>query len=107
MKEKSLTISGERVLLLTVPVPDGLMIGETFTASVTLPLATSPSSAKTTSQWIWLDGSGNLIENESQMEGDSALWSISVEDAPMEDSNTPLSHSGCWCNSSEKRDTDD
>ena len=99
MSESSSTTSPRKVLTLNVPVPDGLTTEGTFTVSVTLSSGTSPSSAKTSALWTYLDGWVNLNGSVKQTEVDSVQWSISDEASQTQKPNTPRSHSGCWCHS--------
>lgn len=92
---------------LTVPVPDGLMTGETYTVSITLSLGTSQSNVKTRKQWTSQDGSQSWSANEWQMVEDLVLSSTKNVGQEKEMTSTQLSHYGCWCNSSKKRDTND
>lgn len=94
-------------MTLIVPVPDGLMTGETYTVSITLSSETSQSNVKTRKQWTSRDGSENWSVSEWQTVEDLALSSIKKEEQRKEKSSTPPSHFGCWCNSSKKRDTND
>jgi len=85
----------------------GQMIGVTYTESATRYSGTSPSSARTTGAWTSLGGWVNWSESELQMVEDLAWSSTRKSGSRQQTSSTPLSHSGCWCNSSKKRDTDD
>lgn len=94
-------------ITVNVPVPGGVMTGEIYTVSVTVSSETSLSNARTRKQWTSQDGSKNLIVSEKRTVGDSAQSFTKSEATPKRKTNTPLSHSGCWCNSSKMRVTDD
>jgi hypothetical protein len=49
----------------------------------------------------------NSKGNVQQTAVDSVPWSISEKESLTLASSTPLSHSGCWCNSYRKQATDD
>ena len=85
----------------------GLMTVATFTALSRLLVMRSPLSAKTKSDLTLLAGSLNSLPNLETQEDWLGLSSISAEVRHAVTSNTPRSHSGCWCNSSKKRDTSD
>jgi len=107
MNDSLSNTSSQNYLTLNVPVPDGATIEETYMVLVTLRMDRSPLSAKITSQWLFRDGSVNWSESERLMAEDLEPLSTSEKQSQTQGNSTPLSHSGCWCNSSKKRGTDD
>lgn len=107
MSERSFDTSQHKDLLLSVPVPDGAMTGETFTVSITVSSGTSRSNAKTTRRSTSQAGSKNSKSNEKITVEDLERLFTSDEITETEATSTPRSHSGCWCNSSHQRGTND
>lgn len=83
----------------------GLMTVETFTVLSRLLALRSPLSARTKSDLTLLAGSLNSLPKLDTQEDWLGLSSISAEVRHAVTSNTPRSHSGCWCSCSRKRDT--
>lgn len=107
MNDSLSNTSSQNYLTLNVPVPDGATIEETYMVLVTLRMDRSPLSAKITSQWLFRDGSVNWSESERLMAEDLEPLSTNVKQSQIQGNSTPLSHSGCWCNSSDGQGTND
>lgn len=59
----------------------------------------SYGNARTIEALRCLYGLKNFLSNAEMLERISEQLSTSDEASPIQPSNTPLSHSGCWCNS--------
>ncbi len=94
-------------MTLNVPVPDGATTGGTYTVSVTLTWEPSPLSVKTTRRSPSRDGSLSWTESDTRMVEDLVRSSTRKKGKRKPTSSTRRSHSGCWCNSSDGRDTDE
>ena len=86
-------------------VQAGQMTVETFTGLAVLMADRSSWSARTTELQNLLAGYLNYGQSALTLEQKLEPWFISALEAQAEKINTPRSHSGCWCNSSKKRDT--
>lgn len=104
MKDQSWTISGKAALELIGLGLAGQMTVETFT-ELAENLCHSPSSARTISGTISRDGSGNSWLRLPTTEDFLGVSYTSGMERLTHLLNTPLSHSGCWCDSSERLDT--
>lgn len=91
--------------LLIALEPDGQMIVEMSTAFYTQHSGHSLSNVKTTRQWLCRGGWMNWIGRSLLTVAVWVLLSTKDEDTRTLKINTPRSHSGCWCNSSKKQDT--
>lgn len=83
----------------------GLMTVAIFMASPTLRGNPSPSSARTTGEITFPVGLWNSNVRLLTQEATLALSSIRNMEQRNLKINTPVSHLGCWCNSSRKQDT--
>ena len=104
MKDQSWTISGKAALELIGLGLAGQMTVETFT-ELAENLSHSPSNARTISGTISRDGSGNYTLRLPTTEEFLGQSYTSGMERLTHLLNTPLSHSGCWCDSSERLDT--
>lgn len=105
MNVPSLGISDKAALELIALVQDGAMTVETYTELLRLVVSHSSLSARTTPVYNWPDGSasyGPRLTTQEELLGYSSTRNGALQ---MQQSNTPHSHLGCWCNSSKKRDT--
>lgn len=102
MNDSSLTIYVRKASQWSELEQDGLTIGVTFMASTG-----SPSSAKITSLSHSLRGSENSSMSAETLDILLALLSTRSGALQTVESSTPRSHSGCWCNSSERQATSD
>jgi len=105
MNDSSSITSKNTGLTLNVPVPDGVTTEETFTVLVTVHSDPSQSNVKIRSRWTSQAGWGSWSESVTQTVDNLEQLFTRNEDKQMQHSSTPVSHSGCWCNSSRKRDT--
>lgn len=104
MKDQSWTISGKAALELIGLGLAGQMTVETFT-ELAENLSHSPSNARTTAATTSPDGSRNSTPRLPTMEEFLGVSYTSGMELLMHQRSTPLSHSGCWCDSSERLDT--
>ena len=86
---------------------DGQMTVETFTALCLLLVNHSSLSAKTRSELIYRAGLQNSETRSPTQEDFLGHWSTRGAALPEQTTNTPHSHSECWCNSSRKQATND
>ena len=107
MNEALSIISGVAGSILIALVLAGLMIGVMYMVSPTLRADLSHSSVRTTEGTTFPVGSWNLNVRLLTQEEALALSSTRNTEQRNLKNNTQLSHSGCWCNSSRKRDTSD
>lgn len=104
MNEALSIISGVAVSILIALVLAGLTIGVMYMVSPTLREDLSRSSVRTTEGTTFPVGSWNLnVRLLTQKETLELLSTRNTEQQSLKIS-TPLSHSRCWCNSSQKRD---
>lgn len=102
MKEKSSLTCENTSQTWIAQEPDGLTIEVTFTVS-----KASHGNVRTKRLWPYLNGLQNYMKNVEMLELLSGpLFTRSVERQTQE-SSTPHSHSGCWCNSSKRQGTND
>ena len=85
----------------------GQMTEATFTGLATLLANSSSWSARTIELQTLLAGYLSCGRSALTLEQKLEPWFISALEAQVEKIRTPRSHSGCWCCSSRKRDTDD
>ena len=86
-------------------VRGGLMTVETSTEYNIQSSDGSRLSVRTTKQWTWQAGWQNWL---GRLLLTAAAWVLSStrnEERRVVKTSTQLSHFGCWCNSSQKRDT--
>lgn len=100
MSESSSTTSRPTVLRWSVLEQDGKTTVVTYTE-----YPVSLGSARIKEAWTYLDGSENYLTNVEMLELISEQLSTRNEESLTLESNTPRSHSECWCNSSSKPDT--
>ena len=67
----------------------------------------SLGNVRTSEQWPSHLGSMNYLSSAAMRTLIWALLFTSDEELQMRESSTQLSHSGCWCNSSKRQDSDD
>ena len=107
MNDLSLLISENKGSTSIELVPGGLMTVETFMEWNIQSSDGSPLNVKTIKQWTWQAGWQNWL---GRLLLTAAVWVLSStrdEEKRVVRTSTPPSHSGCWCNSSLKRDTAD
>ena len=104
MNEALSIISGVAGSILIALVLAGLMIGVMYMVSPTLREDLSRLSVRTTEGTTFPVGSWNL--NVRLLTQEETLALLSTRNTAQQNlkNNTPLSHSGCWCNSSRRQD---
>lgn len=102
MSDSSETFSMSMASAWTALERDGETIVVTYTA-----YPGSLGSVKTSEQWPSHLGSMNYSSSAAMRGLIWALLFTSEGESPTRVNSTQLSHSGCWCNSSKKRDTSD
>lgn len=107
MKEALLSISGIVGSPWTALVLVGLTTVVIYTAYQMTLGNHSHLNAKTIGETTSPVGSWNWNVRLLTQEEISAWLSTKNMEQQIQKNNTPLSHSGCWCNSSKKRDTSD
>lgn len=105
MKDQSSITSESVALQLTALVQGGPMTVATYMECLHLLGDLLRSSVRTTDGTTSQDGSPNSTSKLSIQVEVLEQSSIRSTEPPAQKTNTPLSHSGCWCNSSKKRDT--
>lgn len=105
MNEALSIISGVVGLILIALALAGLTIGVMYMVSPTLKADLSHSSVRTTEGTTFRAGSWNLNVRLLTQEENLVLLSTRSTGQQNQTSSMPLSHLGCWCNSSRKQDT--
>ena len=105
MKDQSSTTYETSASQLIELVQAGQMTVETYMECSHLLGVLLRSSVRTTEGTTCQGGSMNFTSKLTMQEEVSALSFTRSTEPQKQQSNTPLSHSGCWCNSSKKRDT--
>ena len=103
MKDQSSTTYATTASRLTELVQDGPMTVEIYMECIHLLGLLLRSSARTTDEITSLGGSKNSTSKSPTQEEASEPSSTNESAQPKAGNNTPLSHSGCWCNSSKKQ----
>lgn len=104
MNEALSIISGVVGSILIALVLAGLTIGVMCMVSPTVRADLSRSSVRTTGGTTFRAGSWNLNVRLLTQEENLELLSTRNTAQQSLTNSTPLSHSGCWCNSSRKQD---
>jgi hypothetical protein len=100
MNDSSLSISEETAFELIGLALAGAMTEETY-----MELRASLGNVKIIKPSTSQGGSTNSSLSAETRELNLERWFTNAEEQQTQDSNTPRSHFGCWCNSSKKRDT--
>lgn len=107
MNDLSLTICETKGSTWIELVRGGPMTVETYTEYNIQSSDHSPLNVKTIKRWNWQAGWQNWIGRSLLMAAAWVLSSTRNEETRQVRTSTPPSHYGCWCNSSQKRDTAD
>lgn len=107
MSDLSFHISGNRGSTWIELVQGGLMTVETYTEYNIQSSDDSLLNVRTTKQWNYQGGWQNWIGRSLLTVAAWVLSSTRNEERVVVKTSTQPSHSGCWCNFSQKRDTND